>query len=286
MELEKVLTALQKRKPLVQCITNFVTVNDCANIILASGGSPTMASHPQEVEEAVVGVQALVCNMGAIEKVDAMVLACKEANRLNKPVILDPVGAGATQLRRDAVKRLLEEVRFAVIRGNASEIRYLAGQQCTGSGVDVSELDEINEENLPAVVSMAADLAERQKTVIAISGRIDVISNGKETCVLRNGCATMARITGSGCMLTSLIGTFCGAYEDPFAAACSAMAAMGICGEIAEEKRLRNGTGNATFRNDLIDAVFNLTENQMKQGVHYEIYKRGNPQGHAAVCGN
>lgn len=273
MKFETVLAAVRSRKPLVQCITNFVTVNDCANMLLASGGSPTMAEHPLEVEEAVCGVQALVCNMGAVEKVDAMILAGKEANRLGKPVILDPVGAGGTQLRRDAVKRLLEEVRFTVIRGNASEIRYLAGRNTTGSGVDVSAPDEINEDNLSAAVTMAAALAEKLGTVIAISGKIDVISNGRESCVLRNGCAAMARITGSGCMLTALIGAFCGAYEEPFLAACAAVAAMGISGEIAEEKRLQNGTGNATFRNDLIDAVYNLTEEQMKQGVHYEIYK-------------
>ena len=274
MEFENVLTAVQMRKPLVQCITNFVTVNDCANVILASGGSPTMASHPMEVQDAVRNVQALVCNLGAIDKIDSMVLAGKEANRLKKPVVLDPVGAGGTQLRRDAVSRLLQEVHFTVIRGNASEIRYLAGGQTTGSGVDVSNLDEINEDNLPAAISMAADLAEKMHTIIAISGKIDVISNGKETCILRNGCATMARITGSGCMLTALIGAFCGAYQDAFVATCAAMAAMGISGEIAEEKRLRNGTGNATFRNDLIDAVFNLTEEQMKEGVRYEVYKR------------
>ena len=277
MEFEKVLTSVRQKKPLVQCITNFVTVNDCANILLASGGSPTMASHPREVEEAVAGVQALVCNMGAIEKVDAMVLAGRAANRLRKPVILDPVGAGGTKLRRDAAKELLEEMQFAVIRGNASEIRYLAGQQSTGCGVDVCRLDEITEANLPAAISMAEELAERLHTVIAISGKIDVISDGKRSCVLRNGCATMARITGSGCMLTALIGAFCGACEDTFAATCGAMAAMGISGEIAEEKRLRNGTGNATFRNDLIDAVFNMTEEKMKEGVRYELYERGNP---------
>ena len=274
MEFENALAQIREKKPLVQCITNFVTVNDCANIILASGGSPTMASHPLEVEEAVAGVQALVCNMGAIDKIDSMMLAGKEANQLGKPVILDPVGAGGTQLRRDAVKKLLEEVHFTVIRGNASEIRYLAGQQTTGSGVDVSSLDEITEVNLDAAVSMAEELAGKLNTVIAISGKIDVISDGKSSCVLRNGCATMARITGSGCMLTSLIGAFCGACNDAFLATCSAMAAMGISGEIAEAKRLRNGTGNATFRNDLIDAVFNLTQEQLRQGVRYEIYKR------------
>ena len=271
--MEKVLTAVRQRKPLVQCITNFVTVNDCANIILASGGSPTMASHPLEVEEAVRQVQALVCNLGAIDNVDSMILAGKEANRLGTPVILDPVGAGGTQLRRDAVKRLLEEVHFTAIRGNASEIRYLAGQQTTGSGVDVSDLDEITEQNLGAAVAMAAELAGRLGSVIAISGKIDVISKGDETCILRNGCATMARITGSGCMLTSLIGAFCGADHGPFLAVCSAMAAMGISGELADAKRIRNGTGNATFRNDLIDAVFNLTEEQLKRGVRYELYK-------------
>ena len=268
------LTAVRHKKPLVQCITNFVTVNDCANIILAAGGSPTMANHPLEVEDAVCSVQALVCNMGAIDKVDSMILAGKAANRLGIPVVLDPVGAGGTQLRREAVKRLLDEVHFTVIRGNASEIRYLAGQQSTGSGVDVSDLDEITESNLDSAVSMASDLAERLGAVIAISGKIDVITDGRETCVLYNGCATMARITGSGCMLTALIGAFCGGNGNPFSAACSAVAAMGVCGEIAEEKRLRNGTGNATFRTDLIDAVFNLTEEQLEKGVRYEIYTR------------
>ena len=274
MDLKSTLTAVRGNKPLVQCITNFVTVNDCANIILAAGGSPTMASHPLEVEEAVCGVQALVCNMGAIDKVDSMILAGKAANRLGIPVVLDPVGAGGTQLRRDAVKRLLDEVHFTVIRGNASEIRYLAGQQSAGSGVDVSDADEITERNLESAVSMAAELAERLDTVIAVSGKIDVISDGKESCVFYNGCATMARITGSGCMLTALIGAFCGGNRNYFSAACSAVAAMGICGEIAEAKRLRNGTGNATFRTDLIDAVFNLTEEQLEKGVRYEIYTR------------
>lgn len=274
MDLKSALTEVRQKKPLVQCITNFVTVNDCANIILAAGGSPTMASHPLEVEEAVCGVQALVCNMGAIDKVDSMILAGKAANRLGIPVVLDPVGAGGTQLRRDAVKRLLDEVHFTVIRGNASEIRYLAGQQSAGSGVDVSDADEITERNLESAVSMAAELAERLDTVIAVSGKIDVISDGKESCVFYNGCATMARITGSGCMLTALIGAFCGGNRNYFSAACSAVAAMDVCGEIAEAKRLRNGTGNATFRTDLIDAVFNLTEEQLEEGVRYEIYTR------------
>ena len=274
MEFATVLDQVRAQKPLVQCITNFVTVNDCANIILAAGGSPTMAEHILEAAEAAEKAHALVCNMGAIDKAESMILAGQRANQLGKPVILDPVGAGGTRLRRETVKQLIENVHFTVIRGNASEIRYLAGHNASGSGVDVSALDEITEENLSPAISMAAELARNLKTLIAISGKIDVVTDGTRTCILRNGCATMARITGSGCMLTALMGAFCGSCNDAFTAACAAVAAMGVSGELAEERRIRNGTGNATFRNDLIDAVFNMTAEQLTQGANYELYKR------------
>ena len=252
----EVLRKVHEMEPRVQCITNFVTVNDCANIILAAGGTPSMADHIDEVAEALSCVQALVCNMGAIALTDSMIVGGKEANRRKIPVVLDPVAVGGTQLRRDAAKRLLKEVHFTAIRGNASEIRYLAGQQTTGAGVDVSDLDAITEENLPEAQEMIKNLAKSLGTVIAVSG-----------------CATMSRITGSGCMLTSMIGAFAGAAaEDPFTATCAAMAAMGIAGEIAEKKRIKNGTGNATFRTDLIDAVFNLTEEELTKGARYEIF--------------
>ena len=221
------LHLVREKEPLVQCITNFVTVNDCANIILAAGGSPSMAHDVREAAEAARNARALVCNM---------------------------------------------EVKFSSIRGNASEIRYLAGQQTAGSGVDVSALDKITEENLKEAAEMVRALAERTGSVIAVSGKLDLVSDGKETAVLRNGCATMARITGSGCMLTSMIGAFCGAMpEDCFTATVAAMSVMGISGEVAEARRIKNGTGNATFRTDLIDAVFNMTEEQLVEGMQYEI---------------
>lgn len=271
----KALRLVREKAPLVQCITNFVTVNDCANIILASGGSPSMSEDIREVAESVCGASALVCNMGAIDFVDSMLLAGSKANSLGKPVVLDPVAAGGTQLRRDMAQRLLNGVHFSAIRGNASEIRYLAGQQTPGSGVDVRAGDAVTEDNLPEAVAITEALARKLGSVIAISGVLDVISNGEQTVVLRNGCATMARITGSGCMLTSMIGAFCGAMpEDPFSATVAAMAVMGIAGEQAEERRIKNGTGNATFRNDLIDAVFNMTETQLLEGIRYEVYKR------------
>ena len=275
LDLAKALTQVKKESPLVQCITNFVTVNDCANIILASGGSPSMCMDAREAPEAVAIARALVCNLGAIESVESMLLTGKRANELGVPVVLDPVAVGGTELRRDAGKRLLDGVSFAAIRGNASEIRALSGQAATGSGVDVSALDAVTEENLPEAVELVSGLARRTGGVIAVSGVLDVVSDGAQTAVLRNGCATMARITGSGCMVTSLIGTFCGAMPDePFTATVAAMTAMGVCGELAEARRLQNGTGNATFRTDLIDAVFNLTEQRLLEGARYELYER------------
>ena len=274
MNFHEILGAVQTGKPLVQCITNFVTVNDCANILLASGASPTMAQDIREVEEAVAGANGLICNLGAIDLVDSMILAGKRANELGIPVVLDPVAAGGTTLRRALSAKLLEEVHFSSIRGNASEIRALAGQMSRGSGVDAAAWDAITAENLPQSVRLISDLARKSGAVIAVSGVTDVVSDGTRTVLLHNGCAAMARITGSGCMLTTLIGAFCAAApERPFDATCAAMAAMGICGEIAEEKRLQNKTGNASFRTDLIDAVFNLTEQDMKERIRYEVYE-------------
>ena len=274
MDFGKQLSLVRERAPLVQCITNFVTVNDCANIILAAGGSPSMADDVREAAEAVRGSAALVCNLGAIAAVDAMVSAGKTANELGKPVVLDPVAAGNTALRRQESGRLLAGVKFAAIRGNASEIRALARGELTGSGVDVSGEDAVTDATLPRTVETARLWAKQTGAVVAVSGPIDVVTDGGQTVLLRNGCATMARITGSGCMLTSLLGAFCGADPGhPFEAACAAIAAMGVAGDLAEERRLRNGTGNATFRTDLIDAVFNLTEEQLNGRVRYEVYE-------------
>ena len=152
------LHLVREKEPLVQCITNFVTVNDCANIILAAGGSPSMAHDVREAAEAARNAQALVCNMGAIEDAPSMILAGKEMNKLGRPVVLDPVAAGGTSLRREVAAELLKEVKFSSIRGNASEIRYLAGQQTAGSGVDVSALDKITEENLKEAAEMVRGL--------------------------------------------------------------------------------------------------------------------------------
>lgn len=275
--MNKYLEQVRKEEPLVQCITNFVTVNDCANILLASGASPTMAMDIREVEESVEKVQALVCNMGAIEHIDSMILAGKRANELGIPVVLDPVGAGGTTLRREAIKKLIEEVKFSVIRGNASEIKSIAGMSSMGSGVDVSKEDVVSEQTLDRDIHIFETLAKKIQTVVAVSGKIDVVTDGDKTILIRNGCPTMARITGSGCMVTTLIGGFCGAQKvNIFYAVCAAMIVMGIAGEIADQRRIELKTGNATFRNDLIDAIFNMTKKEIEENQSYEIYKRRN----------
>ncbi len=267
---------VKEKEPLVQCITNLVTVNDCANIILAAGGSPSMARDIREAAEAVGGADALVCNLGAIDLVDSMVSAGRRANELRLPVILDPVGVGGTELRREAGSRLLDEVSFSVIRGNASEIRYLAEhKEPSRSGVDVNIPDMVSRQNLPEAAAMVKRLAAHTGSVIALSGELDVISDGNTTVVLENGCPMMSRITGSGCMLTSLIGAFCGANpDDILSAACTAVAVMGVSGELAEKQRLQKGSGNATFRKDLIDAVFCMTSEKLLEEIHYEIFER------------
>lgn len=275
MNIKNLLENVRDKEPLVQCITNFVTVNDCANILLAIGATPTMAMDSREVEEAVSRVSALVCNMGAIEHIESMILAGKEANRLHIPVVLDPVGAGGTTLRRGAVKKLIEEVHFTIIRGNASEIKAIAGRDSFGRGVDVSKDDAVSERTLHKDIQIFEALAKHIDSVIVVSGEIDVITDGVHTILVRNGCPMMSRITGSGCMLTTLIGAFCGANKmEVFDAASLAVAIMGISGELADEKRVANTTGNATFRNDLIDAIFNITVKQIEEKVDYEIYKR------------
>lgn len=274
MNIKELLGKVRDKEPLVQCITNFVTVNDCANILLAVGATPTMAMDIREVEESVSRVSALVCNMGAIEHTESMILAGKKANALQIPVVLDPVGAGGTTLRRETVKRLLQEVQFTSIRGNASEIKAIAGVQSFGRGVDVSKEDVVSENSLQGDILIFESLARKLQCVIAVSGEIDVITDGVHTILIRNGCKMMARITGSGCMLTTLIGAFCGANkESAFEATSLAMGIMGIAGEIADEKRKKNKTGNATFRNDLIDNIFNITVEEIEEKLNYEVFQ-------------
>ena len=273
MDFEKILGNVREKAPLVHNITNYVTVNDCANILLACGGSPIMADEAEEAEDITSICGGLNINIGTLNRntIPSMFLAGKKANELGHIVLLDPVGAGASRLRTQTAEQLIREVRFSVIRGNISEIRALAQGTAGTRGVDASEADQVNPENLDSVISFARAFARRTGAVIAITGATDLITDGERVCLIRNGHPMMSRITGTGCMLSAMTTAFAVANPDNvFEAVCTSVIAMGLCGEIAHE-RLGEQDGNSTYRNDLIDAVFRLTASQLERGAKYEM---------------
>lgn len=258
-----VLDQTRSRNPLIHCITNYVTVNDCANIILAAGGSPIMADDIREAEEIAGLCSALVLNIGTLttRTLEAMLAAGKRANQLGRPVVLDPVGAGASGLRNEALQELLRQVRFAVIKGNSSEIGFLADGLGSARGVDADAGSLAREGNLAAKVRQARELSERSGAVIAISGPIDILAHSHEAWAVRNGNPLMARVTGSGCMTAAIMGCCLGASppktpEGALRACLCAVCAMGVCGELAAERMAGSrDQGTGSYRVLLMDAM-------------------------------
>lgn len=264
-----ILTHIKKRTPKIHSITNTITINDCANIILAAGGHATMASAPEEAAEMTSQCDGLVLNLGAVSSLEAMLEAGKEANRLGHPVVLDPVAAGATELRRNACQQLLREVRFTAIRGNASEIHSLAllsqkeksqkeGEvsKISDSFVDAKKEDAMQEKNLESCLKDARILNSYTDAIIIISGIEDLIVSRNTYKVLHGGSPLSARITGSGCMLTELICLCLAASpENHFEAACTATGWMNLCAEKAARKTQAADGGTMTFRMYLIDEI-------------------------------
>jgi len=253
---------------MVHSITNNVTINDCANIILAAGGTAIMAQDEREVEEITSHAQALVINMGAVRAQEAMLRAAKIAKRNGRPVVLDPVAAGASTLRREMCSRLLSENLVSVIRGNASEVRALAA----GAGVEASALDSVTEDNLQESAAWLRSFSRRTGAVVMLTGAMDVITDGTRTAVVRGGSAYLRRITGAGCMLTSLTGVYCGANPDILLeAAVTASEVMKHCGETAEARVRKEMEGTASFRTRLIDAVSLLNADELTPNLCLQI---------------
>ena len=200
---EQIFENVRQKSPLVHNITNYVTVNDCANMLLACGGSPIMADDPEDAVEITSICGGLNINIGTLNQrsIPTMFAAGKRANQLGHPVVLDPVGAGASKLRTDTALGLLEQVKFAVIRGNISEIKTLAQGSGTTKGVDADVADQVTEDNLDEAVLFARELARRLGTVIAITGALDIVTDGERAFCIRNGHSMMASITGTGCQL-------------------------------------------------------------------------------------
>ena len=264
----EIITQNRRRRPLIHCITNHVTANDCANILLACGGSAIMADAPDEVAEITAMCDGLVLNMGtpSPRKIEALLRAGKEANRLGHPVILDPVGVGSSLMRREAGRRLLEQIRFAAIRGNATEIATLVHGTAAHRGVDA----DIEESSMDAVDENAKHLSQETGAVVIVTGDTDIVTDGKILYRVHNGHPMMKTVTGSGCQLSSLLGAYVTANpEKPLQAALAAVCAMGLCGEVAHA-RLGPLDGNASYRNYIIDAIYNLTPEVLETGAKYE----------------
>ena len=269
----KMLEAVRKNCPLIHNITNYVTVNDCANIVLACGASPIMADDREEAAEIAALCGGLNINIGTLNSrtVASMMIAGKRANELGHPVVLDPVGAGASRLRTETAMGLLKEVRFAVIRGNISEIKTLAAGSGTTKGVDADGADKVTEENLDEVIAFAKAFASKTGAVIAITGAIDIVADGNRAYCIRNGHPMMYSITGTGCQLSAMTAAFVTANPDhPLEAAAAAVAAMGHAGEIAY-RRLTEMDGNAFYRTCIIDAIYNMTPERLEEGAKYEV---------------
>lgn len=253
LNISGLLSKIQNTKPLVHHLTNYVTVNDCANITLAIGASPIMADEIEEVAEITSISSALVLNIGTLNKrtIESMLVAGERANEMSIPIVFDPVGAGASKLRNQTVRLLFEKLKFSVIRGNMSEIRFIAGLNATTKGVDASEEDLEN--SIQSGIDIARNLARTYNCTVAITGATDIISDGKSVFCIKNGHKILSSITGTGCMSTSLIGSFCGATSNYHMAAVVGLMCMGIAGEIAFENVGQKGNGS--YHIAIIDEV-------------------------------
>lgn len=264
---------LRKTMPLIHNITNYVTVNDVANILLACGGSPIMSDEVEDVEDITSICNGLNINIGTLHKssIEGMLRAGKKANDLHHPILLDPVGAGASKFRTETALRLMQELNLAVIRGNISEIKTLALGSGTTKGVDADVSDALTEENLEQAIEFVKAFSKKTGTIIAVTGRIDLVTDGNRCYVIRNGHPEMGKITGTGCQLSGMMTAFITANPDEMLeAAAAAVCAMGLAGEIGWS-RMQTGDGNATYRNRIIDAIYNMTGDILEKGANYEI---------------
>ena len=265
------LQKIRAEAPLVHNITNYVVMNSTANALLAVGASPVMAHAVQEVEEMVRHARALVLNIGTLSPawVEAMVKAGQEATRRGVPVVLDPVGSGATGYRTATALRLLEEVRPTIVRGNASEIRSLVRVGAGPKGVDSQHAPE-------EILEEAKALSHQWRCAVSVSGPVDIVVAGDAVVRVANGHAMMARVTGMGCTATAITGAFAAVNPSPLDAAAHAMAVMGLAGEIAAER----AEGPGTFFPHFLDALHLLDQPNVARRLRLEGGKesQGSPR--------
>jgi hydroxyethylthiazole kinase len=243
------LERMRKEKPLIHHLTNWVTIYDCANIVKVFGASPVMAHAREEVAEMAGIASALVLNIGTLTSdfVDAMILAGKSANQKGIPVVLDVCGAGATKFRDDKCFEILDMIRVSIIKGNSSEIARMAGENVQTKGVDASTV----EKNLQDI---ARGLAKERNCTVVITGKEDIVADEKRVVLVKNGHPMMANIVGTGCMATSVIGTFAAVEKDCVLAAVAGL----VCYEVAAEIAAAQTRGPGSFKERFFDAAYNL----------------------------
>ena len=261
----EVIAKVRSRRPLIHHITNFVVMNTTANITLCMGALPVMAHAKEEVEEMVAAASALVLNLGTLwpEQVEAMILAGRRANQMGIPIVLDPVGVGATQLRTRSAHRLLNELSVAIVRGNGAEIAALAGLDAKISGVESISSDG-------DASAVASEFAKQFGCVAAVTGPVDVVTDDVRLMRVANGHPMMATVTGTGCMATSVVAACAAVEKDSVVAATAALAAYGLAGQIAAQR----AQGPGTFQVYLYDALAGLSDDVLKAGTRIEVYRQ------------
>lgn len=267
------LENVRKTMPLVHNITNYVTVNDVANVLLACGGSPIMSDEPDDVMDITSICGGLNINIGTLNKrsIEAMFIAGEKSNELGHPVLLDPVGAGASALRTNTALAIMEKIKLDVIRGNISEIKTLALGSGTTKGVDADAADTVTESNLDSMVAFAKNFSAKTGAVIAITGAIDLVADAEKCYVIRNGRPEMSRITGTGCQLSGITTAYIVANPDhKTEAVAAAVCLMGLAGEIGVAN-MGPGEGNSSLRNRIIDVIYNMDADMLNKGAKYEI---------------
>ncbi len=265
------LNNVREKSPLIHNITNYVTVNDVANVLLACGGSPIMADEPDDAVEITQICNGLNINIGTLNSrtITSMFKAGLKASELGHVLLLDPVGAGASALRTNTAIRLMKEIKFDVIRGNASEIKTLALGSGTTHGVDADKADSVSDKNLSFMIDFVKNFAKSSNSIIALTGAIDLVSDSSKCYVIRNGRPEMGKITGTGCQLSGMMTAFIAAnLDNKLESAAASVALMGLAGELA----FKDGLGNSSYRNNIIDEIYNMTGEKLDKGAKYEIF--------------
>lgn len=243
-------------KPLIHCITNHITINDCANVVLAIGGKPIMAEHCKEASDITSSSKSLAVNLGNISdnRMTSMMISGEVAYKKEIPSIIDIVGVNCSNLRRDFALEFIEKCKPNVIKGNMSEIKSILGLETKSKGVDVSDEDSTGENNINDNINIVRSLSKKTNSIVVSTGEIDLISSGKETFIIENGCRELSMITGTGCMLNALIAT-CISSGDILEGAILGTLIMGISGEFSKEAK-----GTASFKIDLLDNISTIKD--------------------------